>query len=154
LVPSSTVEIITDILQRFHAPLRRDLPGLVKDARSVEQRPGGPGGLAEHLEQFRLTVTEHLDKEEKILFPLLSAGRGALAMMPIKVMMAEHEDHLANLKRLRALTSDYTPPAHANDPWRRLYDALASLESDLLEHIRVENQVLFPCAIPSDDDRV
>lgn len=35
-----------------------------------------------------------------MLFPLLVAGRGALAAAPISVMEKEHEDHGRNLERL------------------------------------------------------
>ena len=48
--------VIAFILTRFHEPLRRDLPDLVKRARQIEDGPGKyrPVGLANHLEQIRL----------------------------------------------------------------------------------------------------
>jgi regulator of cell morphogenesis and NO signaling len=139
--------IIEFILRRFHQPLRRDLPGLVKTARLVEAATGAsdscPTGLANHLEQILLSVESHLDKEEKILFPLIIAGRGAAAFMPIKVMMAEHEDHVANLQRVRALAHDFKLPAEATEEWRTLCLDLQQLEADFHEHIHLENNVLF-----------
>jgi regulator of cell morphogenesis and NO signaling len=148
---ASIVEIVEHILRRFHQPLREELPRLLNRARAIETRPGAPVGLAEHLDQVTADLGAHLDKEEKILFPLLCAGRGPMALMPIKVMMAEHEDHLTNLRGLRALTADFTPPPFADTSWRELYRDLERLESELTEHIRLENQVLFTRAIPSDD---
>jgi regulator of cell morphogenesis and NO signaling len=148
----STATIIDFILRRFHEPLRRDLPRLINSARLVEseQHPLGPRGLTEHLEQIKLSVESHLEKEEKILFPLIGAGRGAMAFMPIKVMMAEHEDHLANLARTRALTHGFVLPPEANTAWQTLYQDLQQLESDLNAHIHLENNILFTRVMGND----
>jgi len=143
-------ELIDHILARYHAPLRRDLPTLIALARKVEEVHAGkanrPVGLAEHLERIAAAVESHLAKEEQILFPLIRAGRGATAYMPIKVMMQEHEDHGDNLRRTRSLTNDLVAPDAACASWRELYRGLAELESDLWKHIHLENYVLFPRA--------
>jgi regulator of cell morphogenesis and NO signaling len=143
----SPAAIIDFILRRFHEPLRRDLPILRDRARLIEAESKQdnlcPLGLADHLEQIFQSVESHLAKEEKILFPLILAGRGAMAFMPIKVMMAEHEDHVANLRRMRALTHDFALPAGASETWRMLYLDLQRLEADLNQHIDLENNVLF-----------
>jgi len=141
--------VVEFILTRFHEPLRRDLPDLVERARQVEASPSEqrPVGLASHLEQVRLAVESHLTKEEKILFPLIAAGRGEHALMPIRVMMAEHEDHAQNLRRTRELTDDFTVPSGASALWRDLYRDLERLEADLDEHIDLENNVLFTRAL-------
>jgi regulator of cell morphogenesis and NO signaling len=80
-----------------------------------------------------------------VLFPALRSGnRGQTVHMPIRVMMQEHEDHGANLKRIRELSSDFALPAEACGTWRALYAGLEKLESELMEHIHLENNVLFP----------
>jgi regulator of cell morphogenesis and NO signaling len=149
--------IIAFILRRFHEPLRRDLPVLVSRARLVEAETSPdrlrPAGLVDHLEQILLTVESHLAKEEKILFPLILAGRGGSAFMPIKVMMAEHEDHVANLERTRVLTHDFALPADASQTWRSLYLDLQRLEVDLNQHIQLENNVLFTRVMSGQGDR-
>jgi regulator of cell morphogenesis and NO signaling len=148
--------IIAFILRRFHEPLRLDLPALAKAARLVEttvsDSPLCPAGLATHLDQILLAVESHLAKEEKILFPLILAGRGGSAFMPIKVMMAEHEDHVANLQRTRALTRDFALPAEATETWRTLYLDLQHLEADLNAHIHLENNVLFTRVMSGNGD--
>ena len=146
--------IIEFILTRFHEPLRRKLPRLVERAAEVERsetvEPLCPAGLADHLEQVRLAVESHLAKEEKILFPLILAGRGAGAWMPIKVMMTEHDDHLQNLQRTRALTHDFGLPSTASTSWRDLYVELKRLEDELNQHIDLENNVLFTRAMTGE----
>jgi regulator of cell morphogenesis and NO signaling len=150
----SPSEIIDFILRRYHEPLHRDLRGLVASARKVEAEthadPLCPIGLGDHLEQIRLAVESHLGKEEKILFPLILAGRGRAAFMPIKVMMAEHDDHAANLARTRELCHDFRMPGDVSPSWRALYLDLERLEADLRRHIELENNVLFTRVMGSD----
>jgi regulator of cell morphogenesis and NO signaling len=150
-------EIVDFILRRYHEPLHRDLPGLLANARKVEEEaraePLCPSGIGDHLEQIVLAVESHLAKEEKILFPLIRAGRGRAAFMPIKVMMAEHEDHAANLARTRALTHDFELPSQASSTWRAFYLDLQRLEADLNRHIDLENKVLFPRVLGGDSEQ-
>lgn len=67
--------------------------------------------------------------------------------MPIRVMMQEHDDHGASLRRLRELATDFVPPPEACATWRALYAGLRRLESELVEHIHLENNILFPRAL-------
>ncbi len=144
-------ELIEHIIRRYHVPLRRELPVLIETARTVERVHGVkdtcPVGLTAHLEQVLQAVEGHLEKEEQILFPLVLTGRGREAMMPVRVMTEEHEDHGRNLQRLRELTYDLTAPPEACVTWTGLYRSLEQLEADLMEHIHLENNVLFPRAL-------
>jgi regulator of cell morphogenesis and NO signaling len=145
-------ELIDHILTRYHERLRRDLPPLVEAARRVERvhatKTACPHGLTAHLERMAVEVESHMRKEEQVLFPALRAGhRGPALHMPIRVMMQEHDEHGENLRRLRELTTDLTAPAEACTTWRALYEGLTALEADLMRHIHLENNVLFPAAL-------
>ena len=144
-------ELIEHILMAFHEPHRTELPRLMAMAAKVEQvhadKPSCPRGLAALLAQVHEEMEQHMQKEEQILFPALRAGRGRAVLPAIRVMEQEHEDHGANLTRLRALTADYRPPAEACNTWRALYLGLQELERDLMQHIHLENHVLFPRAL-------
>jgi len=146
-------ELIERIEQRFHAGHRAELPRLLAMARKVESvhadKPACPRGLAAHLERMAEELEEHMQKEEQVLFPLIRSGRGSLAGMPIRVMESEHEEHGRNLARLSALAHGYVAPSEACNTWRALYLGLAELESELMEHIHLENNVLFPRALRS-----
>jgi regulator of cell morphogenesis and NO signaling len=145
------VELVQHILTRYHAPLRDELTRLMTMARRVEQvhaeRPECPTGLADHLEAMGPFVADHLAKEEQILFPMILAGRGRLASVPVQVMLGEHVDHGDALRRIRRLTNDLRLPEGACATWRELYRSLLQLEVDLMEHIHLENNVLFPRAL-------
>jgi len=144
-------ELIDHILSTYHEPLRAELPELVAMAEKVESRHAEktscPRGLAAHLRQIHAAVLEHLAKEEQVLFPMILAGHGSRAGGPIQVMEMEHDDHGLNLARTRALTDDLNPPAEACTTWRALYLRLTELEKELMDHIHLENNVLFPRAL-------
>lgn len=141
-------DLVAHILARYHLPLRPEIARLVDMARKVErvhaEKPACPRGLTEHLEAVAVDLESHLAKEEQVLFPLVLAGRGAGARMPVRVLMLEHEDHGASLRRTRELAHDLVPPPEACATWRALYLGLENLERELFEHIHLENNVLFP----------
>jgi regulator of cell morphogenesis and NO signaling len=143
--------LVDHIVTRYHRPLQRMLPELIALATKVEARHGDkaacPRGLTAILERMREEVEDHLAKEEQILFPLIVAGRGAHAGGPVQVMEHEHDAHGANLASVRALTADYVPPDGACVTWRALYLGLRQLDQELMEHIHLENNILFPRAL-------
>lgn len=145
-------ELIDFIVRRYHTSLRADVPALLEAAKRVErvhgQKASCPKGLATLLERLHAELEHHLEKEEKVLFPAIRAGTmGARVHMPIRVMMQEHDDHGANLKQLRELTTDFHPPREACATWRALYRGLEKLEAELMEHIHLENNILFARAL-------
>lgn len=149
----SIPELIDHITRRFHAPHRDELPRLVDMAKRVEKAHGEkttcPRGLAVTLEQLAAELGLHMDKEERILFPMLASGQGAAATGPIRVMEQEHEDAAIVLGRIRTMTRDHTPPQDACATWRALCLGLAEFERELMEHVHLENHVLFPRALRS-----
>ena len=100
------------------------------------------------LTQLADELSQHMAKEEQVLFPAIQGGRrGAPVHMPIRMMMQEHDDHGENLRRMRELATGYVPPPEACATWRALYAGLEKLEAELMEHIHLENNVLFPHAL-------
>lgn len=144
-------DLITHLLEEFHARHREELPRLVEWARKVEavhaDKAQCPRGLADHLEQMSAELDSHMEKEEQVLFPMLLDGRGRMASMPIGVMEEEHADHGRNLERLRELTHAHVVPDGACNTWRALYAGIAELDERLMQHIHLENNVLFPRAL-------
>jgi regulator of cell morphogenesis and NO signaling len=74
---------------------------------------------------------------------MMKAGGNPFVGQPISMMRAEHVDHGAALDRLNAITHDATPPQGACNTWRALYALLAQFRDDLIEHIHLENNILF-----------
>ena len=99
------------------------------------------------LQAFSVDLENHLQKEEQVLFPLINAGRGSMATMPVRVMMMEHDNHQVALSQLADLTNNLTLPENANQEWQQLYEILQQFRDDLLDHIDIENELLFPRAL-------
>ncbi len=150
------------IVQKHHA-FTRDQLKLIGDLMAkVENRHG-----TDHPEVFEIgkvfavtssELTHHFGCEESALFPYIAAlGTGqrpelpAMANgsmeLPITRMMMDHDQAGEELRTLRSLTNNYTPPTAACPTWRALYRALEDLERDLHQHIHLENNILFPRAL-------
>ena len=146
--PGSSPELIDHILERYHAVHREQLPELIRMARRVEavhrDHPAVPTGLADLLEQAQEELLDHMEKEEQILFPILKAGGSAMVIYPIGIMRQEHTSHGAMLEQLMALAHDARPPEGACNTWRALYAGISQLHDDLINHIHLENNLLFP----------
>jgi regulator of cell morphogenesis and NO signaling len=107
-----------------------------------------------------LELFQHMDKEERILFPTIKRmvqcnnmgevydlpGFGTI-QNPINQMEAEHDGAGDLLKELSAITEGYNPPEGACNTFRALYAKLEEFQDDLFQHIHLENNILFPKAI-------
>ncbi len=144
----SSEALVTVIETRFHAGHRRDLAELIRLARRVEavhhDKPSAPQGLADLLREMLADLEQHMAKEEQVLFPLIRRGGHPMLAGPIAVMVAEHEGHGDRLRTIASLCHDFIPPEEACPTWRALYAGLQHVEGEVMEHIALENNVLFP----------
>lgn len=133
---------------RFHARHRQQLPALVTLAERVEDVHFGddhvPEGLSSLLRRMIGQLEVHMKKEELLLFPAIRRGVAAGIDAPIAAMRADHDDHDREVAEIRRLTAGLTLPDGACRTWAALYDGLQAFLTDLAEHIRLENEVLFP----------
>ena len=140
--------LVDHIVSRYHEVHRAQLPELIRMARRVEavhrDHSEVPAGLADALEAMEQELLSHMHKEEAVLFPMLRAGGNSFVTQPIAMMRHEHNDHGEALEQIARLTHDITPPLGACNTWRALYAGLAQLRDDLINHIHLENNVLFP----------
>ena len=146
-VASDPAALIGHILTRYHAVHRDQLPELIRMADRVEavhrDHPQVPAGLADLLKTMEQELLVHMEKEETILFPMLLDGGNPFVSDPIEMMRAEHVDHGALLDQLAALTHDTTAPEGACTTWRALNSGVNQLTDDLMNHIHLENNLLF-----------
>lgn len=146
--PTDPAEITAYIESRYHARHREQLPDLAALAAKVEQVhadvPAVPAGLSALLQRLIGELEVHMKKEELILFPAIRRGGMLGIENPIAVMRADHDDHGAEVARIRALTADLTLPEGACRKWTALYEGLEAFIDDLEAHVALENDVLFP----------
>ncbi|MGD8175467.1 iron-sulfur cluster repair protein YtfE [Marinimicrobium sp. ARAG 43.8] len=140
-------DLIEHILTHYHDVHRQQLSELIRLSQRVELvhggRPDCPAGLSDHLELMHAELEAHMRKEEQILFPMITLGVKGMARGPVAMMRHEHDDHGASVDRISELTQGINLPKGACNTWRALYLGLAVLETDLKEHIHLENNILF-----------
>lgn len=141
-----------------HTYLKQELPRISGLLAKVVKAHGRTHPFLIELQQayepFRDELEQHMFKEEQVLFPWIrqidsvpvAEQRPALSG-PISVMEAEHESAGEALEAFRYLTDSYQAPEDACGTFRALYDALATLERDMHQHVHLENNVLFPRAL-------
>jgi regulator of cell morphogenesis and NO signaling len=141
-------ELTRYIETRYHARHRQQLPPLAEMAEKVENVHFGdddvPEGLSSVLRRMIGEMEVHMKKEELILFPAIRKGGGPGIENPIAVMRADHDDHATEVAEIRRLTAGLSLPQGACGTWTALYAGLDEFITDLEEHMRLENDVLFP----------
>lgn len=144
---ATSKELIAHILDRYHVRHREQLPELIHLAEKVErvhaQHSDVPAGLAVHLAKMLRELEDHMHKEERILFPMILRGQGQMAAGPISVMESEHVLHGEALEKMLMLAHQLQLPDGACNSWRALYLGVGELRDDLMEHIHLENNILF-----------
>jgi regulator of cell morphogenesis and NO signaling len=152
------------IVATHHAYVKRELPRLAVLAQKVINRHGETMAelpqIQAALAQLDEELIQHLVKEEIILFPYIvnleralnqgtAAPTGCFGTVanPIQMMTQEHDAAGTLLARMRRLSGNFTPPAHACPTFHAFYDGLREFEQDLHQHIHLENNILFPRAI-------
>lgn len=141
-------DLIDHIQERYHEAHRRDLPELIALSRKVEavhrEHSKVPAGLWEVLRQMQGELEQHMTREETTLFPAMRTRANGALDVTIGELRHEHDDQGVLLRRLESLTDDFTLPEGACRSWQALYVGTAQLAEDLMEHIHLENNVLFP----------
>jgi regulator of cell morphogenesis and NO signaling len=150
---ASFADLTAHIERVHHGYLREELPRirtlLAKVSRAHGERHPEYLELEELFAGFAAEMGSHMQKEEGVLFPaaraLETGNRGTIPFeSAIGVMEDEHDAAGRSLARMRELTGGYTPPVDACATLRVLMHALARLESDMHEHVHLENNILFP----------
>lgn len=147
-------EIIDHIIVRYHDRHREQLPELILQATKVEHvhaaKASVPRGLTKYLTMLHEELTSHMMKEERILFPIIKQGMGSQAGGPVSVMESEHDEAGELLEVIKHTTNNVTPPDDACTTWRALYNGINEMIDDLMNHISLENNVLFPRALAGE----
>jgi regulator of cell morphogenesis and NO signaling len=161
--------VIDRIVNGHHAYVRRQIPVIDGYLATLVDKKGARHPelcrIREIFHGFARELVHHMEKEETILFPYISAMAAArpdcirapqspfgTIRNPIRMMEAEHQQAAADMWLLRTLTDGFQPPADACATWRACYADLAAFERDLHEHVHLENNVLFTAAARMEEE--
>jgi regulator of cell morphogenesis and NO signaling len=117
--------------------------------------------VASLFDQLQKEILPHIKYEEETIFPYICQAvhayenndtYGKLLVKtlrkPLNVMMRHEEDVLSALiLKIRILTNNYITPENACVSHALALSRLNELDNDLMQHIYLENEILFPRAM-------
>jgi regulator of cell morphogenesis and NO signaling len=157
-------ELTRHIREKHHSYVRQSIQRLRSLAAKVKARHGNGHPEIVQIETLFATLAQemihHMQKEEQILFPYIDGVERAAksgepfeapffqtVRNPIQAMMREHDSAGDLVKQIRKTSGDYRPPEDACTSFRALYEGLHEFETDLHQHVHLENNILFPRAV-------
>lgn len=135
-----------------------------KVADSNEEHYPGIRAVASLFEVTGRKLEEKGLREEKVIFPYIidlheasvkgtrmrPAEFGRLGE-PVAAIKTEGEQLVAALRQIRGMTNNYIAPAYSSSTCPILYKLLAGYEEDALLHLHLENNILFPRAVETEN---
>lgn len=152
----SFTQLIDYVINTHHAYLQKELPLLSEFTTKILRVHGPAQGdvlskLHRFFHQMKMELEQHLITEEEVVFPLIKKYEGNPSrtvlenvVSAIDVLEADHSNVGDLLKEMRGITHDYELPSEACRTYTLTFQKLEELESDLFQHIHLENNILFP----------
>lgn len=156
------VEVIDFIVTTHHSYVRNTLQRIINYTTKgdLKKRADNADELNHLIEILSRDMHSHMEKEEKILFPLIkylvetekfgekpkTRNYGTIKN-PIRQMLSDHETSLELIKKIKGLLKA-TESEYTNNDLQLSFSILISeFEKDLEKHIHLENNILFPRSI-------
>jgi regulator of cell morphogenesis and NO signaling len=116
--------------------------------------------------QLKKDILPHIQQEEDSVFPYIRQianahkNNDSYAKLLVKTLrkpietMATHEHKFltSSIHKFRELTNNYIPPEHACVSHKIALARLKELDNDLVQHIFLENEILFPRALAIEQE--
>jgi regulator of cell morphogenesis and NO signaling len=154
--------LVARIVETHHAYIRSATPVIAGYLAKLVSVHGARHPELARIEsafgQMSRDLAPHLLKEEHVLFPYIaellqwagsrdqcvhSSPFGSVGN-PVRMMEREHEAVGNEMRLVRELSSDFTPPEDGCTTYRVCFAELLRFEQDLHRHVHLENNVLFP----------
>ena len=165
------IDFLADyILNVHHSYLKKALPEIKEQLKKfLDGHRDKYPQLAETeviMNRFMKEIPPHMKQEEEIFFPYIKQishahkNQESYAKLLIRtlrkpleeVMQKEHETTGSNLNKMRTITNNYTPPPDACITHKVTFSKLKELDKDLVQHIHLESNILFPKAIQMEQE--
>jgi len=160
------IDFLADyIVHVHHHYLKKQLPEIKSMLLKFTKEHGEKYTYLQELEKIFLQLYSemlpHLQLEEDIIIPYIRQlthayqSQESYACLLVKTMRKpieklmnnEHEMVAGAIYKMRELTNDYKPPARACTSHQVTFSRLKELDNDMVQHIHLENNILFPRAI-------
>jgi len=165
------LDFMADYIVRMHHDyLKTALPETMEFLKRFADGHRKKYGYLTELENVFLDLIQemlpHLTQEEEILFPYIRQIAHAyynnepyagllvrtLSKPVADVMKHEHETVSRVLNRMRELTGNYAAPQNACTSHKVAFLKLLEIDNDLVQHMHLENNILFPKAIAMEKE--
>lgn len=110
--------------------------------------------IARYFEAIIHELVPHVEQEEDVLFPAIR--RAAKDVDPrdrdtilsvVHKLRNDHELAVEVISIIRGLSNNYTVPENCSNSYKMTYDLLRHFEDDMMVHLYLENNLLFPKAL-------
>ena len=156
-------ELADHIVKRHHSYIRESIPYLKDNLVKIVKVHGDNHPelyeVKREFEQAAEALTNHMAKEENILFPYIrqmtnvKENKTSMAQPdfgtiknPLSQMLNEHETEGERFDRLAEITDNFKVPDDGCTMYKLTYSRLKEFKLDLHKHIHLENNMLFPGA--------
>lgn len=151
----SLEQLIHHIVNTHHAYLNQVFPTLTELTAKILRVHGEHHGavLAQvHrlFNQLRMDMEAHMIEEEERVFPRIvdyehhpTIDKLNTVIQAVEELDKEHDQTGQLVKDLRKVTDNYALPEDACGTYAHVFQELQNLESDIFQHIHLENNVLF-----------
>ena len=159
----SAEQLISHILLRHHFYVKNAIPQILNLLEKIISKHGPKYPKMIKVYDLFCSVKDelepHMEKEEKLLFPRIKEIASLSSQnkqiehtqgylnAPIAVMEEEHDNAGQLMFEIRNITNNYTAPDDACTTHKVCLEALKTFETDLHQHVHLENNILFPMAI-------
>lgn len=165
------IDFLVDyIINIHHHFLKQTLPALkmALDDFATEHEKKYPHFQAVllHYQKLEKEILPHLKQEEEVIFPYLRQvahayeRKDSFATLLVKTLrkpiasVMDHEHRILNeiIYLFRKLTNNYISPENACTNHKVILSKLKALDNDLVQHIFLENEILFPRVITMEKE--
>jgi regulator of cell morphogenesis and NO signaling len=161
---ASLTEVTFHIAREIHPRARRRLVDLMIRGSQVASAHAAENpdlwAIKDLVARIARALVPHMTREEKYLFPYIESmerpvgGNRELVVplfgtveYPLQHLRHDHSEDLATVSAMRSASRDFKPPAGSCDAVTQFYSILEQFDAELRDHIRLEDNVLFPRAV-------
>ena len=167
-----SLEFLCDyIVETHHRFVKERVEPLNDLAQKVAEHHGQTSPLlyrfATMTYHFLQDLLDHQVREEEVLFPMIKKAvayskdpsqggdyEPGILSQPRALLEEEHHIAFTDMDYLKKLSNEYSVPEDACNSRRLVYRLMEEFQEDLLTHLRLEEQVLFPRMIALDEQNL
>jgi regulator of cell morphogenesis and NO signaling len=162
--------LIDYIINVHHSYLTATLPQIIE---TVERFVSGHkvkypylSDLLDSILNLRDELIPHIEQENQVIFPYIKqivhayeSGEPYASLLvrtlrkPIEKMVTREDQFIGRyIRNMRQVTNNFTPPGNSCITHKVAFAKLKELDQDIVQHVHLENNILFPRAIAMEQE--